>query len=103
MQIHIDENTIEEMKKQLKKEGNIYRIAMMGFGWGGPSFEIVQGELSNEDEVYEQDGIKIAADGDMAFFFQNVRIKYIKTFFGGRFVLMSERGRDLSASDCWHN
>ncbi|MBP1920928.1 hypothetical protein J2Z34_003448 [Youngiibacter multivorans] len=36
----------------------------------------------------------------MAFFFQNVRIKYIKTFFGGRFVLMSERGRDLSASDC---
>ncbi|MBP1920929.1 hypothetical protein J2Z34_003449 [Youngiibacter multivorans] len=32
MQIHIDENTIEEMKKQLKKEGNIYRIAMMGFG-----------------------------------------------------------------------
>ncbi|ETA80676.1 hypothetical protein T472_0210495 [Youngiibacter fragilis 232.1] len=36
----------------------------------------------------------------MAFFFQNVRIKYIKTFFGSRFVLMSERGRDLSASDC---
>jgi hypothetical protein len=32
MQIHIDENTIEEMKKQLKKEGNIYRIVMMGFG-----------------------------------------------------------------------
>ncbi|HSP47452.1 MAG TPA: hypothetical protein VLN47_05180 [Clostridiaceae bacterium] len=39
-------------------------------------------------------------DGDIAFFIHDVRIKYVKTFFGSRFVLLSEGGRDLSATDC---
>lgn len=32
MRLFIDDKTIAEMKKALRKETNIYRISMMGFG-----------------------------------------------------------------------
>lgn len=32
MKLFMDDETIAEMKKALRKETNIYRISMMGFG-----------------------------------------------------------------------
>lgn len=87
MEIRIDENTIAEMKRRLRNEQSVFKIVMYGFGWDLPSIEIVQVELSNQDEVYEQDGIKVAASKDQAPLFNGMRIKYIKSFFGSRFTL----------------
>jgi len=87
MDIRIDENTLAEMQRRLRNEHSVYRIEMFGFGWDLPSIEIVQGELSSQDEVYEQDGIKVVANKAHASLFHDMRIKYIKSFFGSRFTI----------------
>lgn len=92
MNLSFDEATKEALSTSLKeKNKSAVRIVIEGFGWGGPSFGIVLDEQNNEDEVAVVDGIKIVADKEFSFLFDNVKIVSTKGPFGTSFHLVSKR------------
>jgi len=56
----------------------------MGIGWGGPQLRLTLEESALEnDEITEQSGIQFLVNERDKVYFENVKIDYIKTLFGG--------------------
>ena len=56
----------------------------MGIGWGGPQLRLTLEESALEnDEITEQDGIRFLINERDQVYFNDVKIDYVKTLFGG--------------------
>lgn len=75
MKIFATEAAIEKLKKDIAKRGN-HRIAVTGFGWGGPQFGLVPGEQQTDDYVEEFSGIKILVENMLIEKFEGFKIEY---------------------------
>jgi hypothetical protein len=42
------------------------RFDLAGFGWGGPTFDIVLDEQKDEDFILDIEGVKFVAENDFA-------------------------------------
>lgn len=94
MKFSINENAVEPLKKTLLDKGkSAVRIVIKGFGWGGPSFGVVLDEQKPEDDIVEVNGIKIVADKEFSFLFENGKISYSKGLFGSVFNVVAGKGQ----------
>lgn len=77
--------------KDLINEGKKPLIRLsMGIGWGGPSLHLalVESALEN-DEIIEESGIRFLVNERDKGYFENSKIDYKKTFYGGgQFILL---------------
>lgn len=93
MNVIIDDTTKEALKQNLEKRNkDAVRLAIKGFGWGGPTFGVVLDEQTENDDIIEIDGIKIVAEKDISFVFDNVKLIHRKGIFGDFFDLYNPGG-----------
>lgn len=93
MKFAINNDTIEALKKALAtKNKSAVRVIIKGFGWGGPSFGVVLDEQQENDEVVEVNGVKIVADREFSFIFNDGKIVHTKGLFGNSFSVVNGRG-----------
>lgn len=93
MRFSINSDTIEVLKKTLEeKNKEAVRVVIKGFGWGGPSFGIVLDEQKNEDEAITIDGVKVVADKEFSFLFEDAKIVHTKGLFGNSFAVVTGSG-----------
>lgn len=94
MNFLVNSETAEALKTALEsKNKEAVRVNIRGFGWGGPEFGIVLDEQKDEDEAVTVDGVKIVAERDIAYLFDNAKILYTKGLFGSRFQVVASNGR----------
>jgi Fe-S cluster assembly iron-binding protein IscA len=56
----------------------------MGIGWGGPQLRLALEESALEsDEITEESGIQFLVNKRDKVYFENTKIDYVKTIFGG--------------------
>jgi Fe-S cluster assembly iron-binding protein IscA len=56
----------------------------MGIGWGGPQLRLALEESALEnDEITEESGIQFLVNERDRVYFENTKIDYVKTLFGG--------------------
>ncbi len=93
MDITIDSSTKEALLENLKKRNkDAVRLAIKGFGWGGPTFGVVLDEQNENDDALEVDGIKFVAEKDISFVFQGVKVIHRKGVFGDFFDVYNPNG-----------
>lgn len=86
MNVTIDESTKEALLDNLKKRNkDAVRLAIKGFGWGGPTFGVVLDEQHEDDDILEVDGVKFVAEKDISFVFDNIKVIHKKGVFGDFF------------------
>lgn len=91
--ILIENDAKEALRANLEKRNkNAVRLAIKGFGWGGPTFGVVLDEQTDNDDVQEIDGIKFVAEKDISFVFDGVKIIYKKGVFGDFFDVYNPNG-----------
>lgn len=75
MNIKIQPEILNGLKAALQNERkNAVRFELAGFGWGGPSFDIVLDEQKQDDSVTEVDGVKFVAEKQFARLIKNPEI-----------------------------
>lgn len=77
--------------QDLINEGNKPLIRLsMGIGWGGPQLRLALEESALEsDEITEESGIKFLVNERDKVYFNNAKIDYTKSLFGGgQFVVL---------------
>lgn len=93
MDITIDSSTKEALLENLKNRNkDAVRLAIKGFGWGGPTFGVVLDEQNENDDALEVDGIKFVAEKDISFVFQGVKVIHRKGVFGDFFDVYNPNG-----------
>lgn len=98
MNVVFDDATKEALKSSLEKRNkDAVRLAITGFGWGGPTFGVVLDEQGNEDETATIDGIKFVAEKDIAFVFDNAKVIFRKGVFGDSFAVIGANGNEGGA------
>jgi HesB-like selenoprotein len=75
-----------------KRNKDAVRLAIKGFGWGGPTFGVVLDEQNENDDALEVDGIKFVAEKDISFVFQGVKVIHRKGVFGDFFDVYNPNG-----------
>lgn len=80
-------NMSEETKASLlvsleKKDKDAVRIFIKGFGWGGPSFGVALDKQNDDDDVFQLENIKIVAEKEISFLFEDAVIGSRKGMFG---------------------
>lgn len=91
MNITIDTECKNALLNNLKENGkSVVRLAIAGFGWGGPNLSVVLDEQKSTDIVKEIDGLKFAVDQDEEYIFEDCIVSHKKTFFGKTFNVVSK-------------
>ena len=86
MNVILEDNAKEALLENLKKRNkNAVRLAIQGFGWGGPTFGVVLDEQTENDDVLDVNGIKFVAEKDISFVFDGVKVIHRKGVFGDFF------------------
>lgn len=99
MKFSISNDTIDALKKSLDNKGkDAVRIVIKGFGWGGPSFGVVLDEQKSEDDIHIENGIKIVADKEFSFLFDDAKIVHTKGIFGDNFNVMVQGAGNSSCN-----
>ena len=88
MKLNIDKQTLNILKKQFPENKGI-RLKVIGFGWAGPKFDMVQDEPKKNDIIEKIDNIDFLVDKDDEFIFNNASIKYVKSMFRSGFQITS--------------
>lgn len=64
------------------------RIAISGYGWGGPSLKIVLDEQKGEEDIIiDIDGIKVIYDNSLNPYVKNIIIDYSSVWVIGGFLI----------------
>ena len=93
MNVIIDDSAKEALLENLEKRNkNAVRLAIKGFGWGGPEFGVVLDEQTDNDDILEVNGIKFVAEKDISFVFDNVKVIHRKGVFGDFFDVYNPNG-----------
>lgn len=64
---------------QLKSDSNVtksYRVLVVGYGWGGPTFGLVRDEQKETDYKEEKEGITLLADESLIEQFGGFQVEY---------------------------
>lgn len=68
MKLFVSPDVSQDMQQSLKNSHkNVMRIELQGFGWAGPTFEVVQDEQKENDDVFQVNGVKFVADKEISF------------------------------------
>ena len=86
MKLNIDKQTLDLLKKHFPKNNGI-RLKVIGFGWGGPKFDMVQDEPQRNDIIETIESINFIVDRDEEYIFNNASIRYVKSMFGSGFKI----------------
>lgn len=98
MKITFDNETKDVLLENLNKQAkSVVRLAIAGFGWGGPNLSVVLDEQKSDDIVETVDGITFAVNKDEEYIFEDCIVTYKKTFFGKTFRVIS---RAIGESSC---
>lgn len=91
MKINISNETIVLLKEQLSKKNKKYiRLNMAGFGWGGPSFNIVLEEQIEKNDIQTNvNDLIILVDNEFESFLNDSTIYHSKGLFGNTFKVKS--------------
>lgn len=90
MTVLFDADTREALLSALKeKSKSAVRLMIKGFGWGGPTLGVVLDEQRDDDEVLDINGLKIVAESDIAFIFQDAKIIQRQGVFGSTFEVFT--------------
>lgn len=99
MKITFDNETKDAILESLNKQGkSVVRLAIAGFGWGGPNLSVVLDEQKSDDTVETVDGITFAVNKDEEYIFEDCIVSYKKTFFGKTFRVISKAIGESSCS-----
>ncbi len=99
MKITFDNETKDALLENLSKQGkSVVRLAIAGFGWGGPNLSVVLDEQKSNDNVETVNGITFAVDKDEEYIFEDCIVSYKKTFFGKTFRVISKAIGESSCS-----
>lgn len=80
---------LEKLKDALKNANKTaVRLDVAGFGWAGPTFEIVLDEQKDNDDVFEIEGVKFVAEAEFGFLIQGVEVVSL----GNEFALKDNGG-----------
>lgn len=91
MKINIDTITKDALIESLKeKNKSVVRLAIAGFGWGGPILSVVLDEQKSDDISEVVDRITFVVNTDEEYLFKECTLSYKKTFFGKTFKVISK-------------
>lgn len=91
MNITIDDESKNALLNNLKEHNkSAARLAIAGFGWGGPNLSVVLDEQKSNDIIEDVDGLKFVVDKDEEYIFEECTVSYKKTFFGKTFKVISK-------------
>lgn len=83
MKVTIDPSTAEILRTMMIEQNkDAIRIKHAGPACGGISVAIIADEQKENDEVVEDQGIKIVADKSISFFFKNAVISHTNGIYG---------------------
>ena len=97
MNVVIKSNILADLKNELTNMAkDVVRFEIVDFGWSGPIFDIVLDEQKENDVITNLDGVKFAADNEIASLINNpeiikVDMRVSPTFGPGQFSI-SENG-----------
>ena len=99
MKITFDNETKDALLESLSKENKpAVRLAIAGFGWGGPNLSVVLDEQKSNDIVETVDGITFVVNEDESYIFEDCIVAYKKTLFGKTFRVISKAVGESSCS-----
>jgi len=99
MKITFDNETKDTLLENLNKQAkSVVRLAIAGFGWGGPNLSVVLDEQKSDDIVETVDGITFAVNKDEEYIFEDCIVTYKKTLFGKTFRVISKAIGESSCS-----
>lgn len=99
MNVILDKEAKEALLENLKKRSKkAVRLAIKGFGWGGPTFGVVLDEQKENDDVVNVDGIDFVAEKDISFVFDNIKVVHTKGIFGDFFEVYNPNNAGGSCS-----
>lgn len=99
MKITFDNETKDALLEGLSKENKpAVRLAIAGFGWGGPNLSVVLDEQKSDDIAETVDGITFVVNEDEEYIFEDCTVAYKKTFFGKTFRVISKAVGESSCS-----
>lgn len=85
------ESIKEELDDMNEDIDTSYIRLFMSPGWGGPRLKLALEESSSErDTITKIENIKFLIDDYQSYYFQNVKLDYVKNIFGfGEFTLLT--------------
>ena len=101
----VSDNASEAIRNFLKDKNQDAAIRItMSIGWSGPSLGMALDEPKNEDEIFEEKGIKFIVDKDLFIQAKPINIDFIDTPNGSGFKLTSslssEAGEGCGSCSC---
>ena len=79
-------STIKDIQKSNNEDVKSVRIHIAGFGWGGPSLGLVLDEQTDNDEVFDIDGISFLVANDLNQF-EGFEVDYSTAFMRKGFII----------------
>ena len=74
-EIIVKPEVIAGLQEELKNQGKeVARVEIGGFGWGGPIYDIALDEQKESDVIFNIDGLKFAAEPDIAEILKTVEV-----------------------------
>jgi iron-sulfur cluster assembly accessory protein len=104
--INITTAAVEKVKavlaqeKESMPEGGL-RIYVQGGGCSGFSYGMVLDEVSEGDEVFEQEGVKVIVDPMSMKYLENAEVDYKEDLMGGGFAIKNPNA--TSTCGCGHS
>ena len=90
---------LEQEKESLPKGG--LRIYVQGGGCSGFSYGMVLDEVSEGDEVFEREGVKVIVDPMSMKYLENAEVDYKEDLMGGGFAIKNPNA--TSTCGCGHS
>ena len=88
LKIALSDTAINKLVGDLNKRST-YRVTIVAYGWGGPTFALVPGEQESDDYIEEYKGIKILVQEMLIEKFVGFRIDYTHFFLARGFYIQA--------------
>lgn len=86
--VQVTPAALTEVKKAISQHQDemqdVFVRLHMSIGWGGPQLKLALEESAGEeDQITEVDGVKFIVASKANAYFNNTKVDYVKTIFGG--------------------
>ena len=92
--------TVMEQEKESMPQGGL-RIYVQGGGCSGFSYGMVLDEVSEGDQVFEREGVKVIVDPMSMKYLENAEVDYKEDLMGGGFAIKNPNA--TSTCGCGHS
>ena len=98
----VSEKATEMIKEAFKSQEKIpsIRVVYDKGGWSGPSLGLVQDEPSEDDKVFDQEGITYVVNKDLLEKVKPIKVDFIETPRGSGFFIFSNLGKECGSCSC---